>query len=340
MASPPPGPASTLPGVDDLTVPPDFSGVISVDRAGEPSVLQAHGLANRAAGIPNRTDTRFAMASGSKGFVAVAAASLIESGVLSLDTTARSVLGADLPLIADDVTVGHLLAHRSGIGDYIDEEEDDDVTRYILKQPVHVFDTTEAFLPELDGFPTVFPAGERFKYNNGGFVVLALILERASGTPFHDLLDSRVFGPAGMTSTAYLRSDELPPNTAIGYLHAEGLRSNVLHLPVRGNGDGGAYSTAADMSTFWRALFAGAMASPAFVADMVRPHSEKVWLDMAYGLGFWLRPDGKIQLEGSDAGVSFRSVHDRETGTTWTFMSNWSDGAWPVARQVLPVTPA
>jgi CubicO group peptidase (beta-lactamase class C family) len=325
--------------VDDLTVPADFSGVISVDRAGEPSVRQAHGLANRSDGLPNRVDTRFAMASGSKGFVAVAVASLVESGDLRLDTTARSVLGADLPLVADDVTVEHLLAHRSGIGDYLDEDVHEDLTAYPLKQPVHVLDRAEAFLPELDGYPTVFAAGERFKYNNGGFVVLAVILERVGGMPFQDVVDARVFGPAGMTDTAYLRSDELPPNTALGYLHADGLRTNVLHLPVRGSGDGGAYSTAADISTFWRALFAGTLVSTELVETMVRTHSEKAWLDMAYGLGFWLRPDGKVQLEGSDAGVSFRTVHDRDTATTWTFMSNWTDGAWPVARQVIPVTP-
>ncbi|GAA1039212.1 serine hydrolase domain-containing protein [Virgisporangium ochraceum] len=329
--------------MDAIPVPADFSGVVSIDRAddsaGEPSVRQAHGLANRAAGIPNRVDTRFGIASGSKGFVAVAAASLVESGELRLDTTARSVLGDDLPLIADDVTVEHLLAHRSGIGDYLAEGDDDDLTQYVMKQPVHVLDRTEAFLAELDGYPTVFAAGERFAYNNGGFVVLALILERVSGVPFHDLVHARVFAPAGMADTAYLRSDELPPNTALGYLHADGLRTNVLHLPVRGNGDGGAYSTAADLSTFWRALFAGKLVSPELVENLVRRHSDKAWLDMAYGLGFWLRPDGKVQLEGSDAGVSFRSVHDRETATTWTFMSNWTDGAWPVARQVIPVTP-
>ncbi|GIJ44043.1 serine hydrolase [Virgisporangium aliadipatigenens] len=328
--------AATLRGVEGLTVPADFSGVISVDRAGEPSFRRAYGAADRAAAIPNRADTRFAIASGAKGFVAVAVASLVEAGALRLDTTARSLLGADLPLIADDVTVGQLLAHRSGIGDYLDEDADGyEVTDYVLSEPVHRLDRTDAFLPMLDGRPTVFPAGARFSYCNGGYLVLALLLERAGGVPFHDAVAERVFAPAGMSDTAYLRSDELPANTATGYLHADGLRSNVLHLPVRGNGDGGAYSTVADISTFWRALFAGAMVSPGFVADLVRPHTEKAYRDFGYGLGFWLRPDGRVQLEGSDAGVSFRSAHDPDTSTTWTVVSNWSDGAWPVAREVI-----
>jgi CubicO group peptidase (beta-lactamase class C family) len=307
-----------------------------VDRDGEPSFRQAYGLANRTYDVPNRVDTRFAIASGSKGFVALAAASLVESGELRLSTPARSVLGADLPLVADDVTVEHLLAHRSGIGDYLDEDDDDaEITDYVLSVPVHRLDTTEAFLPMLDGHPTVFAAGTRFKYCNGGFMVLALILERASGVPFHDLLTSRVFAPAGLTDTGYLRGDELPPNTATGYLHADGLRSNVLHLPVRGNGDGGAYSTVADISRFWRALFAGKIVSPAIVAEMVRRHTDKAYGDFGYGLGFWLRPDGRVQLEGYDAGVSFRSAHDPDNVTTWTVISNWSDGAWPVARELI-----
>jgi CubicO group peptidase (beta-lactamase class C family) len=306
-----------------------------VDRAGEPLFRQAYGLANRTYDVANRVDTRFALASGSKGFVAVAAASLVESGELRLDTTARSVLGVDLPLVADDVTVEHLLAHRSGIGDYLDEDDDGEITDYVLSQPVHRLDRTEAFLAMLDGHPTLFPAGSRFKYCNSGYMVLALILERASGQPFHALLTSRVFEPAGMADTGYLRSDELPPNTATGYLHADGLRSNMLHLPVRGNGDGGAYSTVTDISRFWRALFAGAIVSPVTVADMVRPHTEQAYQEFGYGLGFWLRPDGRVQLEGYDAGVSFRSAHDRDTTTTWTVISNCSDGAWPVARQLI-----
>jgi CubicO group peptidase (beta-lactamase class C family) len=70
-------------------------------------------------------------------------------------------------------------------------------------------------------------------------VVLALIGERASGTPFHALVQERVCGPAGMADTAYLRSDELPRRAAIGYLADDAPRTNVHHLPVRGSGDGG-----------------------------------------------------------------------------------------------------
>ena len=94
-----------------------FSGVVRVDRAGETELCSAYGLADRAHGIPNTVDTLFATASGAKTLTALTVMSLVERGSLGLGTTARSLLGDDLPLVADDVTVEHLLAHRSGIGD-------------------------------------------------------------------------------------------------------------------------------------------------------------------------------------------------------------------------------
>ena len=208
--------------------------------------------------------------------------------MLDLATTARSVLGADLPLIADDVTVEHLLAHRSGIGDYLDEESGAPITAYAMPVPVHALAETEDFLAVLDGHRTAFPAGERFAYCNGGFVVLALIAERASGTPFHDLVQERVLDPAGMADTEYLRSDELPGRAAVGYLADDSPRTNVHHLPVRGNGDGGTHSTAADIAALWRAFLAGRIVPPRWVAEMVRPRSDAPGHSRRYGLGFWL----------------------------------------------------
>ena len=226
-----------------------FSGVVRVDRSGTIELAKAYGLADRRHGIPNTIDTQFGIASGTKGLTALAVVSLIEDGSLELRTTARSVLGEDLPLIGDDVTIEQLLSHRSGIGDYFDEDAMEQVTDYALPVPVHELATTEAFLAVLDGHPTASPPGERFAYNNGGYVVLALIAERASGVPFHELVRQRVCQPAGMADTEFLRSDELPGRAALGYLTADGSRTNVFHLPVRGTGDGGIYYTASDVSS-------------------------------------------------------------------------------------------
>jgi CubicO group peptidase (beta-lactamase class C family) len=320
--------------LDALAAQTDFSGVALVDRDGRVELAKAYGLAHRGFEIPNELDTRFGLASGAKGFTALAVVSLVEEGVLALSTTARSLLGGDLPLIDDRVTVEHLLAHRSGIGDYFDEEAGFAVEDYVLPVPVHELATTEDYLAVLDGHASKFSPGERFSYCNGGFVVLALIAERASGTPFYELVEQRVCRPAGLTDTAFLRSDELPGRTATGYVEVGGeRRTNVLHLPVRGSGDGGIYSTAADIGSLWQALFAGRIVSAEWVAEMVRPRSDAPAHSKRYGLGFWLHPSSDaVILEGCDAGVSFRSLHDPGPRTTLTVISNTSNGAWPIAR--------
>lgn len=321
--------------VDRIAQETGFSGVVWIDRAGEIEFARAYGLANRTYKVPNSLDTRFGIASGSKGFTALAVVSLVRDGVLELNTTARALLGKDLPLIADDVTVEHLLTHTSGIGDYLDEEADTEITDYVIGA-AHELTTTEAFLPLLDGHPTKFRAGERFAYCNGGFVVLALLAERAGGVGYHDLVRERVLRPAGMTSTDFLRSDELPADAAVGYLPLDGVdRSNVFHLPVLATGDGGIYSTAADISTFWRALYAGEIVSS--VDDVLRPRCDVPAEARRYGLGFWLHESTDTAiLVGYDAGASFKSTHDPHTSTTRTVLSNTSPGAWPVARALTP----
>ena len=221
--------------VDSIAHEKGFAGVVRVDLGGEIEFVKAYGLADRAHNIPNTVDTRFAIASGTKGLTALTVVSLIENGTLRLSTTARSVLGEDLPLIGDDVTIEHLLAHRSGIGDYLDEEADHEITDYVLTVPAHDLVTTEQYLAVLDGYSTKFAPDERFSYCNGGYVVLALIAERVSGVPFHELVRERVCAPAGMRDTEFLRSDELPERTAVGYLPIDGVsRTNVFHLPVAG----------------------------------------------------------------------------------------------------------
>ena len=319
--------------VDRIAAETAFSGVVRVDRGDEVEFVKAYGFAHRGWEIENAIDTRFGIASGTKGLTALTVMSLIEEGKLELATTARSVLGEDLPLIDDRVTVEHLLAHRSGIGDYYDEDIVREPLDYVSPVPVHELGSTEDYLRALDGFETKFPPDERFSYSNGGYVVLALIAGRASGTPFHELVVQRVCEPAGMVDTGFLRSDELPGRTALGYLAEDGPRTNVFHLPVRGSGDGGIFTTAADVSALWTALFAGRIVSTELVAEMVQPRSEvpSPTQPARYGLGFWLHPTRDlVELHGSDAGVSFQTVHDPSERFIYTVLSNTTDGAWPI----------
>ena len=319
--------------VDRIARETGFSGAVRVDRGDTLELAKAYGLAHRGLQVANTVDTQFAVASAVKGMTAITVVSLIVDGVLALETPARSLLGSDLPLISDAVTIEHLLSNRSGIGDYLDEEAELDFGDYLMPVPVYELATTEQYLVALDGRPAKFPPGTAFSYCNGGFVVLALIAERASGVPFHELVQQRACGAAGLRDTAFLRTDDLPGRAALGYVEVDGVeRSNVFHLPVRGNGDGGIYSTVGDVRTFWTALFAGRIVPEHWVAELVRPRSV-ISDEKRYGLGFWLDGSGDaVRLEGYDSGVSFRSWHVPTSSLTYTVVSNTTDGAWPVAR--------
>jgi CubicO group peptidase (beta-lactamase class C family) len=309
----------------------DFSGVVGVSRNGESLVELARGLADRANGRPIGLETRFGIASATKGLTALTVASLIESGQLSYDTTLRSLLPQELPMVDPAVTIEHLLGHTSGVGDYLDEETLCDIDDYVMDLPVHCLASPVDYLPLLDGHPERSPPGSRFAYNNGGYVMLSIAAEVAGAASFYDLVQERVLDPAAMADTGFVRSDRLPAGAAIGYL-ADG-RSNVLHLPVRGAGDGGAYSTLADLEALWVALFAGRIVPLAVVETLTKARSDVAKNRRRYGLGFWLRTDREtVMLEGMDAGVSCRSAYDRSSGLSYTVISNTSSGAWPIVR--------
>ncbi|MGB8859534.1 MAG: serine hydrolase domain-containing protein [Ilumatobacteraceae bacterium] len=318
--------------IDELATATGFSGAVRVDLDGRTTLARAFGLADRGHHVQNTMSTRFGVASITKGFTALTVASLIDDGVLAFDTTARSLLGDDLPLIDDGVTVEQLLAHRSGIGDYLDEDAGGDVLDRAMTVHVDLLDDVERYLPMLVGHPSKFAPGAGFAYCNGGFVVLALLAQRASGVAFHQLVRQRVCEPAKLHDTAFTRSDELDGNTAIGYLHTGGLRTNVLHLPVTGSGDGGLYSTVDDLHRLWSAFMGGQIVSPDMVAKMLVPHTAPTATARGYGLGVWLQSSGALMLQGYDAGVSCATVHDRARQVTHTVISNTTEGAWPLYR--------
>lgn len=320
--------------MDTVAVDNGFSGVVRVDRGAE-SISVAYGMADRSYSVPNTPATKFATASGTKGFTALTIMRLVELGDLQLSTPARSLLGSDLPLVDDRVSVEHLLGHRSGIGDYLEEEDAGDINDYAMAVPVHELSSTEGYLSVLDGYPTKFEPGTAFSYCNGGYVILALLAERATGLSFSELVNTLVCKPAGLTGTAFLRSDELGDCVVRGYLHDEGLRTNVMHLPVVGSGDGGIYSTLDDIHRLWSALYEGKVVSASSLAAMTRPRSDAPAENSRYGLGFWLHvTEQSVMLVGCDAGVSFRTLRDQARKITYTVMSNTSDGAWPMARKL------
>lgn len=308
-----------------------FSGVVLVHHEDEPVLELASGFANRADERPITIQTHLATASGTKGFTALAVVSMIEEGLLGFDTPLHEAVGTDLPTVDKAVTIARLLGHTSGVGDYLDEEKIEDIDDYVLDVPVQQLLGPEDFVPILTRYPQADPPGTRWAYNNGGFMWLALVIERVGKHSYHDEVQHRVFEPADLTKTGFFRSDQLPPETALGYL-ADG-RTNVFHLPVIGTGDGGAYTTGPDMIRFWRAFLAGEIVGSPLVAEITKPAHDAP--PNIYGLGFWIGPDYKtVQLVGMDAGVSLWSGANPNTGFRYCFIANNSSDVWPLASIV------
>ncbi|MEM7272842.1 MAG: serine hydrolase domain-containing protein [Actinomycetota bacterium] len=306
-----------------------FAGVVVIADGDRIVLDRAAGLADRAEGRPITASTRFATASGTKGFTALAVVSLIEEELLAFDTSVVEVTGTDLPHIDPAVTVEHLLSHTSGIGDYLDEDELDDVDDYVLDVPVQTLLGPEDYVPILNRHPQTSPPGARFVYNNSGFIVLALLIERVAGRSYHEEVAARVFEPAGLADTAFCRSDRLPADTALGYL-TDG-RTNIHHLPVIGTGDGGAYTTAPDLLRFWDAFLGGRIVGRDLVERMTVVANREDG-GRGYGLGFWLGADERtVELEGMDAGVSLRTGADPGGGLRYVVLANNPTDTWPVA---------
>ena len=104
---------------------------------------------------------------------------------------------------------------------------------------------------------------------------------------------------------------------------------------MRANGDGGIYTTAADIHALWDALFAGRIVSSVTVSEIVCSRSEATSDSMRYGLGFWLHgTTDAVSLHGFDAGATFRSVRDPGGRFTYTVISNKTSGTWPVSQRL------
>lgn len=314
-----------------------FTGVVRVSAGGETLVHRAWGYRNRAERLPCETDTRFAIASGSKTFTAVAVCRLIDRGLISLDDSVRDCLSEELPGIDAGVTIRRLLTHTSGIADYFDEEEADDFEALWRDRPACTVRTPRDVFEMFRGKGMKLRPGERFSYSNAGFVLLGLVIEEKAGSPFASFVEESVFGPAGMTDSGYFAMDALPERAALGYIvEEEGWRTNIYSVPAVGQPDGGAYTTAPDMERFWDALLGGELLSGALTAELLGPLTgASIERPTAgYGLGIWTEDlgDGLMlrYASGSDPGAGFNSGFAGDGRTRVTVIRNSDGQCWSV----------
>lgn len=300
---------------------------------------RGYGYANRAEEIRNRVDTRFGIASGSKVFTAVAILQLIETGELRFDTQLGDCLDVEFPHADPRVTIHQLLTHTSGMPDYFDEAVRDDFAALWRDYPPQTIEGPRDLLPLMQEGEMQFAPGERFHYNNGGYVVLGLILEQQTGMQFTDVVEQRVFAPCGMTDAGYFRLDALPPRTATAYVDEEGggWHTNIYEIPVIGQPDGGAFVTALDLGKFWDALLDHRLLRAETVERMLTPHATANDEEMSfYGYGVWMlkRGDGRLayHIEGCDPGVACMSQINPERGIEITVLGNSDHVTWGVHR--------
>ena len=316
--------------MNDL-VQDNFKGVISIEEHGKWIFKQAYGESDLANQRMNRLDTKFSMASASKIFIAVAILQLIEGKFLSLNQTLGEVLPMDWHHIDKTITIRQLLTHTSGLPDYFDESLGKNYATMWENYPNYRIRSGEDLLPLFLHKRMVYPKGQKFHYNHAGYVVLSLIIEAVTKQPFEHYLEKMIFTPCNMGDTGYYELDRLPLNCATGYCLEEESQtyySNIYSLDVKGNGAGGAYTTAKDMDRFWTCLVKGRLLSPSMVSEMLSPQVE----GERYGYGVWLKALGDHQylpfIQGSHPGVSFISSYDCQRCRTMTLMSNFEHDVW------------
>lgn len=311
----------------------DFSGVAYLQK--EETWTAARGFANRADERPNAVDTRFGIASGSKLFTAVAICQLVEEGKLKFTDQLSELLPQDFPYF--DVTIHQLLTHTSGIPDYFDERAMNDLEELWKQYPMYLMQTASDFTPLFQDQPMMFKPGERFHYNNAGFVALGLVIEQVTGKEFANVIEERIFDPAKMKHSGYFCLDRLPGQTAFGYIEENGAwRTNQYAIPVRGGADGGAYVTASDMANFWTGLMDGTLLTEEMVRTILRVQASGEGGD--YGYGVWIHSQSGEHLNyrvmGDDPGVSFHSVFYPADGSILTVLSNKNDGAFELTKTI------
>ena len=317
----------------------DFSGVVQIRENRKMLFAAGYGYANRSDALPNTVNTRFAIASGTKLLTGVAICQLVEQGKLSFKSCLQEIVDIPFPNFDPAITVHHLLTHTSGIPDYFDEDLMDNYGALWKERPNYSMLSPRDFLPMFQNMPMKFAPGERFHYNNGGFVLLGLIIEAVSGQRYTDYIQKSILQPASMNDSGFFALNQLPARTATGYIPMENgqWRSNIFETPIIGGADGGVFVTAPDFGRFWDALFEHRLLSAEMTKLFLSPQATYTWdngIAGAYGYGIWIVPEGQtIQRYygvGGDPGVAFVSAVFLKQKIEITVISNTDDGAGDV----------
>ena len=278
---------------------------VLVIRDGVPLIRRAYGLANLEEHFAATPATNYRLASVTKQFTAASILLLAQDNKLTIEDPIRKWLPS-LPETDAPITIRHLLTHTGGLIDYEDIMPDPDDDKPVTDFSKQLRDIDVLHLLEKEA-RVYFAAGSNYRYSNGGYSMLALIVERASGQSFQSFLHDRIFKPLHMDNTlAYVVEGPAVPNRAYGYTPVDGrwmrtdqsLTSAVL-------GDGGIYSSIDDLTKWDAALYDSRLLSDASRKLAFTPWTKTDDATIEYGFGW--RITGET-LWHSGESIAFRNV--------------------------------
>jgi CubicO group peptidase (beta-lactamase class C family) len=261
------------------------AALVTVSRGGRTIWSEAFGCASLELQVPASPRTRFRIGSVSKPLTSTAMALLVEDGKLDLDAPVQRYV-PDFPVKAWPITTRQVAGHLSGIRHYVAGE---------FENQRH-FDTVRAGLAMFEKDALIFEPGSKYGYSSHGYNLLSAVLEGASGERYLDLMDRRVFGPAGMKETAADDPFRIVPNRAAFYTRedASGDVRNVLWVDNSYKwASGGFVSTTEDLVRFANVLAAGQLVKPETLRLLWTSLETRDGKETGYGLGWSVAPDEK-----------------------------------------------
>ncbi|HZS08833.1 MAG TPA: serine hydrolase domain-containing protein [Blastocatellia bacterium] len=251
---------------------------VAVVQDGKVVLAKGYGMANVELSSPATENTVYQLASVTKQFTATAIMMLVEDGKISLDDKLTKILDG-LPAAWDGVTVRHLLNHTSGIRSYTSVPDFFKTARKDYKKEEIIKLVTDA--------PMEFAPGEKWNYNNTGYFLLGMIIEKVSGKEYGAFLSERIFQPLGMTSTRVNDLTEVIKNRAQGYTWNNGrLRNGEYLSPTQPFSAGALVSTVLDLAKWDAALYTEKLLRRASLDQMWTPTKLNDGKTQDYGFGW------------------------------------------------------
>ena len=294
-----------------------FNGTVLVADEGKVLYKNAFGEANKAWGIPNRTDTKFRIGSITKQFTAAIILQLVEEGLIDLDDPITKYLNNYPADQGERVTIHHLLTHTSGIPNYTSLSDFLEFTRdpYEPNSFITVFS-------ELD---LEFEPGSQFNYSNSGYFLLGVIIEHVTGKPYDEVLNDRLLEPLDLSDTGYQHHGDIIEHMASGYNKFGGRYSNAPYLDTSIPYSAGMmYSTVEDLYKWNHFLQEGAVFKKTETLErMLTPFLD----NYAYGIAVFNMPVGEdsvrtITHNGGIFGFSSDMKYFPDTGRTVVVLDN------------------